>query len=46
MTQGLPVSGTLKASRSAMIKARVAGELVSLEVREGDAVKAGQIIAK
>ena len=46
MTQGLPVSGTLKASRSAMIKARVAGELTSLEVREGDAVKAGQIIAK
>jgi RND family efflux transporter MFP subunit len=46
MTQGLPVSGTLKASKSAMIKARVAGELMSLEVREGDAVKAGQIIAK
>jgi RND family efflux transporter MFP subunit len=46
MTQGLPVSGTLKASRSAMIKARVAGELMTLEVREGDAVKAGQIIAK
>lgn len=46
MSQGLPVSGTLKASRSAMIKARVAGELISLEVREGDAVKAGQIIAK
>ncbi len=46
MSQGLPVSGTLKASRSAMIKARVAGELISLEVREGDAIKAGQIIAK
>ena len=46
MTQGLPISGTLKATRSAMIKARVAGELVSLEVREGDAVRAGQIIAK
>lgn len=46
MTQGLPVSGTLKTSRSAMIKARVPGELMSLELREGDAVKAGQIIAK
>jgi RND family efflux transporter MFP subunit len=46
MTQGLPISGTLKATNSAMIKARVAGELISLEVREGDAVKAGQIIAK
>ena len=46
MTQGLPVSGTLKAVRSAMIKARVAGELVLLEVREGDAVKMGQIVAR
>ena len=46
MTQGLPVSGTLKAVRSAMIKARVAGELVMLEVREGDAVKMGQIVAR
>ena len=46
MTQGLPISGTLKATRSAMVKARVAGELLALEVREGDAVKAGQIIAK
>jgi RND family efflux transporter MFP subunit len=46
MTQGLPISGTLKATRSAMVKARVAGELLALEVREGDAVKVGQIIAK
>ena len=46
MTQGLPISGTLKATRSAMVKARVAGELTSLEVREGDAVVAGQIIAR
>jgi RND family efflux transporter MFP subunit len=46
MSQGLPVSGTLKAVRSAMVKARVAGELVMLEVREGDAVKIGQIVAR
>jgi multidrug efflux pump subunit AcrA (membrane-fusion protein) len=46
MTQGLPVSGTLKAVRSAMVKARVAGELILLEVREGDAVKMGQIVAR
>ena len=46
MTQGWPVSGTLKAVRSAMVKARVAGELVLLEVREGDAVKMGQIVAR
>lgn len=46
MTQGLPVSGTLKAVRTAMVKARVAGELVMLDVREGDPVKMGQIVAR
>ena len=46
MTQGVPISGTLKAVRTAMVKARVAGELVMLEVREGDAVKMGQIVAQ
>lgn len=46
MVLGLPVSGTLKASQSAMVKARVAGELLDLVVREGDMVKAGQVIAR
>jgi RND family efflux transporter MFP subunit len=46
MVQGLPVSGTLKASQSAMLKARVVGELMDLTVREGDWVKAGQVIAR
>ena len=46
LSQGLPISGPLKATNSAFIKARVAGELQDLLVREGDFVKAGQIIAK
>ena len=46
MVLGLPVSGTLKASQSAMVKARVVGELLDLTVREGDVVKAGQVIAR
>lgn len=46
MVLGLPVSGTLKASQSAMVKARVVGELLELTVREGDVVKAGQVIAR
>jgi membrane fusion protein, multidrug efflux system len=46
LTQGLAISGTLKASNSAFVKARVAGELLDLRLREGDTVKAGQIVAK
>ncbi len=46
MALGLPVSGALKATQSAFIKARVAGELVELNVREGDTVQAGQVVAR
>ena len=46
ITQGLPVSGTVKALNYAVIKARVAGEVKEILVREGDAVKAGQVLAR
>jgi RND family efflux transporter MFP subunit len=46
LPQVLAISGPIKAVNSAFVKARVAGELQDLSAREGDYVKAGQVIAK
>ena len=46
LVHSIPVSGNLKAVNTVVIKARVAGELIELKGREGDTVKAGQVIAR
>lgn len=46
LTRTLAISGSLKAINSAYVKARVAGELQGLVLREGDSVKSGQTVAR
>ncbi|NBU89423.1 MAG: efflux RND transporter periplasmic adaptor subunit [Betaproteobacteria bacterium] len=46
LAQGVDVSGTVKAVNSAYVKARQPADILSVAVREGDAVRAGQVLAQ
>ena len=46
LVRAVDVSGGLKAYDSAIVKARVAAEVKEITVREGDAVKAGQLLGR
>lgn len=45
LARWLPVSGTLQAVRQTVVKAKVAGDIAGLDVREGEPVRAGQVVA-
>jgi membrane fusion protein (multidrug efflux system) len=46
LSRWLPVSGTLQPVRQAIVKAKVAGDIRQITVREGETVQAGQVLAR
>ncbi|MFM0335559.1 efflux RND transporter periplasmic adaptor subunit [Paraburkholderia fungorum] len=46
LSETLPLTGSLRAVTQAAVKSKVAGSALEVEVREGDSVKTGQILAR
>lgn len=46
LVRTLPVSGSIQAVDTVLLKSRVSGELKTLRVREGDPVREGQVLGK
>lgn len=46
MVRSIPLTGSLRPTDQTLVKARVAGDLRELTVREGDAVRKGQVLGR
>jgi len=46
MRRTLPLTGQLKPANQAVVRAKVAGEIVEMRVKEGQAVKSGELLAR
>jgi RND family efflux transporter MFP subunit len=46
LARWLPVSGTLQPVRQVTVKAKVSGDVRQLDIREGEPVRAGQVLAR
>jgi len=46
MRRTLPLTGQLKPSSQAVVRAKVAGEIVEMRVKEGQAVREGELLAR
>ena len=46
LKRAIPITGSLQARNQTVVKAKVAGEIRELLVREGEAVRAGQVVAR
>jgi membrane fusion protein (multidrug efflux system) len=46
LTRSVPVTGTLAASAQTLVRARVAGDIIDIPVREGMSVAQGQVLAR
>ena len=46
ISRSIPITGTLRPSQQTLVRAKVAGELRDMPIREGMSVKAGQLLAR